>query len=108
MDEIMYQSNFTYNFRKLHQKLIIWGNLFGIYNKILEFSILLIFMGIVKSNIICLFRMNSFFFANKSGDKFPCEYLPYIICKLNKRFDVFSSTFSTTLDKKNTLRNQLF
>jgi|688.fasta_scaffold67694_2 hypothetical protein len=65
-------------------------------------------MGIAKSNIICLFRMNSFLFSNKSGDKFPCEYLPYTLCKLNKRFDIFSCTFNTTPDKKNTLRNQLF
>ena len=49
--------------------------------------------------------MNSFLFSNKNGDKFPSEYIPYTICKLNKRFDIFSCTFNTTSDKKNTLRN---
>lgn len=52
--------------------------------------------------------MNSFFFCNKVGDKYPSEYLPYVMSKLNKRFDLGSSTFNTTSDKKNTLRNQLY
>lgn len=52
--------------------------------------------------------MNAFFFCNKIADKYPSEYFPYVMSKINKRFDLSSSTFNTTIDKKNTLRNQLY
>lgn len=52
--------------------------------------------------------MNSFFFCNKINEKYPSEYLPCVISMINKRFDRGSCTFNTTIDKKNTLRNQLY
>jgi hypothetical protein len=51
--------------------------------------------------------MGSFFFCNKSGEKYPSEYLPFVVSKLDKRFELTSCTFGSTADKKNTLRNQL-